>query len=300
LKDLKGNDADVDETTPTKGEKDKLELTDVKDSKQRAEIADHTKLYDPIKQSLDLIKLNVSKVEKLKDKDRKITNEKERKDLMNQMEKIMGETNANGAKIKKQLEVINAENEKYKKDHKDSARMQMRTNLYQTHVRRFHQCMNEFNSVSQEFKQSLQDRTRRQLKIVDKNISDDDVEKILESGKANDVIKQAYISEELEDVVRDIEDRHQDILKLERQVQEVFELFRDLAALVDLQQDSLDVIEARVASAKDYTEKAEVELKQAEVYQASARKKQCCIIMIIVAILVVILAPTLATLLPKS
>lgn len=68
-----------------------------------------------------------------------------------------------------------------------------------------------------------------------------------------------------------IEERHLDIMKLERQVLEIYELFRDLATLVDLQQESLDVIENRIMNAKDYTEKAEVELHEAEDYQKKAR-----------------------------
>jgi hypothetical protein len=52
---------------------------------------------------------------------------------------------------------------------------------------------------------------------------------------------------------------------------EIYELFRDLATLVDLQQESLDVIENRIIKAKNYTEKAEVELNEAEEYQKKAR-----------------------------
>jgi len=269
-------------------------------SKQKAEIADHMKLYDMVKESLQVIKTNVAKIEKLREKDRKTANEKERKEIMSTLDKTMDETNSHGGRIKKQLEFIKTENDKYAKEHKDSAKHQMRTNLYQTHVRRFHQIMNDYNLVSNDFRQALQDRTRRQLKIVDKDITDDEVEKIVESGKAQEVIKQALISDDLEDVVRDIEERHQDILKLERQVLEVYELFRDLAQLVDLQQDSLDVIDARIQSAKNYTERAEVELTEAEDYQKKARKRQCMILGIVIVILVVILAPTLSTVLKSS
>jgi len=269
-------------------------------SKQKAEIADHMKLYDMVKESLQVIKTNVAKIEKLREKDRKTANEKERKDIMSTLDKTMDETNSHGGRIKKQLEFIKTENDKYAKEHKDSAKHQMRTNLYQTHVRRFHQIMNDYNLVSNDFRQALQDRTRRQLKIVDKDITDDEVEKIVESGKAQEVIKQALISDDLEDVVRDIEERHQDILKLERQVLEVYELFRDLASLVDLQQDSLDVIDARIQSAKNYTERAEVELTEAEDYQKKARKRQCMILGIVIIILVVILAPVLSTVLKQS
>lgn len=60
------------------------------------------------------------------------------------------------------------------------------------------------------------------------------------------------------------------------QVLEIYELFRDLATLVDLQQESLDVIENRIIKAKNYTEKAEVELNEAEEYQKKARAVSGC------------------------
>jgi len=54
-------------------------------------------------------------------------------------------------------------------------------------------------------------------------------------------------------------------------VLEIHELFRDLATLVDLQQESLDVIENRILHAKNYTVKAEKELVEANEYQNKAR-----------------------------
>lgn len=114
-------------------------------------------------------------------------------------------------------------------------------------------------------------RTRREIKIVDKDLPDSEIDKIIESGKAQEVIRNALVSDNLKSVVAVIEERHLDILKLEHQVLEIYELFRDLATLVDLQQESLDVIENRIMKAKNYTEKAEVELNEAEEYQKKAR-----------------------------
>jgi t-SNARE complex subunit (syntaxin) len=153
----------------------------------------------------------------------------------------------------------------------NSAKEQMRNNLYQTHIRRFHTVMNDYNGAAHAFKKELQTRTRREIKIVDPTIDDEEVDKIIESGKATEVIKEALISDNVQDQIRLIEERHLDILKLEHQVLEIYELFRDLATLVDLQQESLDVIENRIIHAKNYTEKAEVELQEAEEYQKKAR-----------------------------
>jgi len=201
---------------------------------------------------------------------------------------------------KKKLDEIKVLNDKFASEFKDSAKLQMRVNLYQTHIRRFHQIMQEYNAASHDFRQGMQDRAKRRLKMVNKNLSEEQVEKIVDDGKAQEVIEQALVSDELEDVIQEIEERHQDVLKLERQVMEIYELFRDLAQLVDIQQDSLDVIETRVTNAKNYTEKAERELVEAEHYQTQARKRQCCILMIVLAVLGVILGPVLGTQLTKS
>lgn len=275
-------------------------VADKKASAGNQEIADHMRLYEPIKQGLEVIRTNVEKIGALKDKEKTVATEKARKEIMDALDQIMSETTKTGRDIKSALDAIKVQDAAYAKQNKDSAKNQMRTNLYQTHIRRFHQDMNEYNAASHEFKQSLQERTRRQLKIVDSKISDEDVEKIVASGQAEGVIKQVLISENLQDVVRDIEDRHLDILKLERQVLEVYELFKDLATLVDIQQESLDVIENRIGKAKDYVERAEVKLAEAEVYQKKARKKQCCLIIVLLVILIAILGPVLGTQLSTS
>jgi t-SNARE complex subunit (syntaxin) len=258
-----------------------------------ADIAAHMAKYEPIKKALTIIEANVVDVNTLKGKNKTTANEKARKEVMQQLEKIMDSTNKNGTLIKKQLDAIKIENEAYKKSEGDSAKSQMRTNLYQTHIRRFHSVMNDYNAAAHAFKQDLQARTRREIKIVDKDLGDEEIDKIIESGKAQDVIKEALISDNLKNVVQVIEERHLDILKLEHQVLEIYELFRDLATLVDLQQESLDVIENRILKARDYTEKAEVELNEAEEYQKKARARRCCLLVILLAVLVAILAPTL-------
>jgi len=133
------------------------EVNDDRTSKT-AEIADHMARYEPIKKGLDLIKRNVAEIEKLKAKNKTTANEKARNELMNEMERLMQSTSGEAARIKKALELIKAENETFGKDKKQqaSAKKQMRDNLYQTHLRRFHTVMNDYNSAIQVFKSELQ------------------------------------------------------------------------------------------------------------------------------------------------
>lgn len=122
-----------------------------------ADIAAHMSRYDPIKKSLLIIEGNVSEVHNLQAKNKNTTTEKQRKEVMSQLEKIMDSTNKNGGAIKKQLDEIKKENTSYaEKEGESSAKNQMRKNLYQTHIRRFHAVMNEYNTAAHGFKQDLQ------------------------------------------------------------------------------------------------------------------------------------------------
>ena len=280
-------DTSTDATTAT--------ATEAADSSDHAaDVAEHMKRYDTIKRGLDLIKSNADMVERLRQKNKQTANEKSRKDVMSQMDKIMATTNTYGHAIKQALDEIKAENSTYKKEQPSHfSKLQMRTNLYETHIKKFQAAMNTYNTAAHAFKADLQKRTKRELKIVDSELTEEEVDDIVESGRAQDVIKQALVSENLQDVVRVIEERHADIMRLEQQVLEIYELFRDLAVLVDLQQESLDVIENRIMHAKNYTEKAEVELQEAEEYQKKARNRRCCILIVLLVIVAVILGPTL-------
>jgi len=293
----------ADEDNPDSGTGGDEDNTNNDRSQKTAEIADHMARYEPIKKGLDLIKRNVAEIEKLKAKNKTTANEKARNEIMNEMERLMNSTSGEAGRIKKALEQIKAENEAFGKDKKNqaSAKKQMRDNLYQTHLRRFHTVMNDYNSAIQVFKSELQKRSKREIKIVNPELDEQQVDNIIESGKAGSVIKDALMNtDHLQDVVRVIEERHMDIIKLEQQVLEVYELFRDLATLVDLQQESLDVIENRIIHARDYAEAGEVELVDAEDYQRKARNRRCCLFMIALGVLAAILVPVIWTKLKSS
>jgi t-SNARE complex subunit (syntaxin) len=266
---------------------DVIDEADTTTQNANADINEYAKLYEPIKRNLEAITRNVEQIKQLKEKDKNIANEKSRKEIMDRLDKIMSETTRKAREIKNDLDDIDTRNKKYSEDHKNTATAQARRNMYDAHMRRLNKIMTEYNTASHEFKHDLQERTRRQLKIVNTDITDDQIEKIVSSGQANGVIAQFLISENLQEVVRDIEERHLDILKLERQVLEVYELFKDLATLVDYQQESLEVIDHRIAQSKAYVQNGEIQLQQAATYQQKARRKRVCLLVLLLVILVI-------------
>jgi len=215
---------------------------------------------------------------------------------MTQVNDILGESNQLGASAKGQFDSIKAENASATS--RSATTAQIHANLFNQNLKKFQEVMKDFNDSSEEFKKSLQERTRRELKHV--GIKDEEVERVIESGNANEVLAQAITSENLDDLVLDIQNRHSDILKLEQQVTEVQELFLDLANLVNIQDETISNIQENITSAVNSTEDAASHVKAAENYQTKARKQQCLIAVIVLIVLIVILAPVLGTTLKSS
>lgn len=70
----------------------------------------------------------------------------------------------------------------------------------------------------------------------------------------------------------DIEARHADIMKLEKSIRELHDMFLDMAMLVESQGEMIDRIEYNVEQAVDYIESAKQDTKKAVKYQSKARK----------------------------
>lgn len=88
--------------------------------------------------------------------------------------------------------------------------------------------------------------------------------------------------------IEEIEKRHMEIKSLERDVLEISEMFKDLAVLVDQQQEGIDTIDNNIADTRDKVENAHKELQQAEEYQKKSRKKLCCLTFIVLIVIAVI------------
>ena len=263
------------------------------------ELAAHMARYDTIKQQLETIEHNTEQIKDITKKLKTTANEAIRKQIIVDKDEAITSTTQNGLQIKRTLDAIKQENDGIltaNPDERNTARMDMRINLYNTYLRKFDHVITDSNSAIVGFKTVLEQIEKRQIKVVLPDMSDEKVQEIIDSGKSAEVVQQALVSDNLQDTVRMIEERHDEILKLERQVREIFELFNDLATLVDLQQESLDVISVNISNAQRKVVEAEVQLDEAADYQRKARnRKICCCLLILCIVAVVVVLPTVLT-----
>jgi t-SNARE complex subunit (syntaxin) len=191
-------------------------------------------------------------------------------------DRLTSEVHSFGSASKKMLGDLQLENDHFAQHFHmadASASLQMRQNVYNSMTRRFQQSMNGFRDAHARFNNTVKSRQTRRLKQLDVNnkLDDKTIESIVEKGQVDQLVQDSLMSDDLRDCIAAIEQRHSDVLALERSVHELFELFKDVATLVDIQHDSVQVISEHISKAREYAERGEQHLKAAEKEQKCSR-----------------------------
>ncbi|XP_021431748.1 syntaxin-4 [Oncorhynchus mykiss] len=160
--------------------------------------------------------------------------------------------------------------------------------------REFVELMDHCNTIQASYRDRNVERIQRQLRITGTNVTDEELDGMLESGQT-DVFTQNILidAKATKQALNEIESRHDEILKLERSIKDLHDMFRYLAMEVEAQGEMVNRIEANIINSTNYVEKAVADTAKAATYQNKARKKKiwialCC------AILLLILAISLA------
>ena len=122
-------------------------------------------------------------------------------------------------------------------------------------------------------------RLIRQLEIVGKQCTNEEVDEMLENGDVSvftfEITTDTRVAKQQ---LADIEARHADLMKLETSIKELHHMFLDMAMLVEGQGELMDRIEYQVGLTKDYVEEGTRELNQAARAKDKARKKKIMIV----------------------
>eukprot|EP00461_Guttulinopsis_vulgaris_P003221 UN03222 len=145
------------------------------------------------------------------------------------------------------------------------------------------------------FRENITSRMVRQVKIIDPTKGEDEARSLIENGQAEQMISKALASDNLKEVVAELRARNQELLALQRNVEQLYEMFRDLYNLIEMNGESINIIEQRVAKSLDYVQKAEVEIAKAKEHQKKAGKLKCILLMVLLVVAILVMAPILIT-----
>ncbi|XP_068439844.1 syntaxin-4 [Clinocottus analis] len=159
----------------------------------------------------------------------------------------------------------------------------------------FVELMGHCSTIQSQYRDRNVERIQRQLKITGNNVTDEQLDSMLESGQT-DVFTQNILidAQATKQALNEIESRHDEILKLEQSIRDLHEMFQYLAMEVEAQGEMVNQIENNIKQSSNYVEKAKEDTKKAVTHQRSARKKKLWIA-ICLAILLLILVISLVT-----
>lgn len=177
--------------------------------------------------------------------------------------------------------------QKYKKD----THAQMWDNMYSFICLNFNDVMKLYVSTQETCKNYLRKNIEYQYKIVNPLATENEIESFLQSGNT-DVYSQAILHADKREKTLQaydyINDKHNDILLIERNINELHDLFLDMTLLVESQGTKLDSIQIYIGDAIENTSYGVEELKMVNKQQKKSRKKMCCIIIFLVICVIIV------------
>jgi syntaxin 1B/2/3 len=179
-------------------------------------------------------------------------------------------------------------------DHTMESVVKIRCNVIAACSRKLRDEVALYRRAQEAFHGEIQRKIKRQLKIIDPAVSDETVSAIVSSGESSHVVMKEQILQEkavnqkIKDSCLQVHSKCQDILMLEKSIQQIHQLFLDMAVLTELQGSTLDQLNIHVHEATRYTEDANKHLEEACHSQKRIRNKQCRLALIALVVVVVV------------
>jgi len=232
-------------------------------------------------------------VDKLKTVNSKIINEPsqvERKKLVTVQEDIIQRNKSVGKKLQK---VIKEEKKKLASIPNDlrSSDFTIKDTQLKNSSKRFFDLWTQYNNIQLDYREKNKSKLLRLLTSGNSTLSPEEIEEKLDNGDVS--VFSAIIKEtnQAKEDLKMLENRHLEIMKLEKGISEINDMFIELSHLISEQGETIDRIEDHVNNAAAEVESARGQLKEAEKKQKSARRMKFILAGILagVAIIVVII-----------
>ncbi|TQD88086.1 hypothetical protein C1H46_026383 [Malus baccata] len=155
--------------------------------------------------------------------------------------------------------------------------------------------MDSFNTlrqkISSEYRETVQ---RRYYTVSGENPDEKTLDLLISTGESETFLQKAIQEQgrgQVLDTIQEIQERHDAVKDMERNLQELHQVFLDMAVLVQAQGEQIDDIENHVMRANSFVSRGTQQLTKARASQKNTRKWSCfAIILLLVIILIVILS----------
>ncbi|XP_066908736.1 syntaxin-1A isoform X2 [Halyomorpha halys] len=176
--------------------------------------------------------------------------------------------------MEKEIELEEEELGLKEKNLQAPARLRMRRSAHSSCLFYFIEVMESWNKEQNDYRQKCVERIHRLASIAKAVVTDERLDELLEQGNYGAIFNDDIITETIEArrALEDVQVRHEELLKIEKSLQELRDLFIDMAILIEHQGELVNRIENHVLSTVDYVDVAKVEMNKAIKYQKKSRK----------------------------
>lgn len=159
---------------------------------------------------------------------------------------------------------------------------------------RFKETIQRYQQVEQNYRQKYRARAERQFRIVKPDATQQEIKAALDDDQNGQIFSQALLNSnrhgEAKGALREVQERHEDIKRIERTITELAQLFNEMSILVDEQDDALNVIQEQGAQVETDMSQGLQHTNKAVDSARKARKKRWICFWILVVLLIVIAA----------
>jgi len=283
------------------GEDGDVELDSLESGKRKGDtsvdaaegfMGDFFREVESVQANITLIKRNVRSIQSLSNELIVGAAGDEKQNALNtqQLDQLITETNKVVSDTHKRLEAMAEENKKTDKN-ATPAEIRIRNNMHGNLCKKFTAVARAYGDVQTAYQNSSRERLARQCKVVRPDLKDEEIEAIVDKGD-DAVFRDAILEHDLRDKAQQalsyVENKHNDIVKLNNSIMELHQLFVDMSVLVAAQGELIDQIEDNCNMAAEYTSQGVKAIREAAVIQKKSRKKLCCIVVLVVVVIVII------------
>lgn len=254
-----------------------------------------------IQSRINAIDYAVNEIQQIDDEIQSSTDKDQVKELRKQLDSKMSEINQNSTQIKGKLEQLEEMIKQEEKENPNSGEARIMQNHFHLLESNFSHTIMNFKSLQSEIKKKLAHQLIRHCRIAGiEGVDENRAEEMIDQNP--DVLNQNLFqmegtaqNQQVANIYNNIASRHQDILEIESQLNDLLDSFVQFSILIHDQGRQVDNIGQNITQAKDYVVRGTKLLEEAKADQKKGRK--ClwifviagCVLLVIVIILAVVI-----------
>lgn len=253
---------------------------------------------DVIKNEMDKIKSLLAKLQDANDESKTIHKAQAMKVLRDRMDKDVSDVSKTARSIKEKLEQLdraNAISRRTRGCEEGSPTDRTRSSITNSLRKKLKDYMEDFGSlrakIMGEYRETIE---RRYYTVTGQRPDEETLEHIIETGESENFLQKAIQEQgrgQVLETIREIQERHDGVKEIEKNLLELHQIFMDMAVLVEAQGEQLNDIESQVNRAHSYIGRATTQLHVAKKHQRQSRRCMCFAIILILIIILIIVIP---------